>query len=249
VPAKPYTLQEFLPIHRARNPVEGEQIRLTLIGFPEGAPRRRTQRLLASAITLGCVGAFVGVSAGNGVVGGIAGTLSGAVLGLVVVPARDQRVGVVVSDRRVVRAQQCRHREPSVEERPRSSVSSATVAPDVERFWSVNVSRVTLSGAGGTVAVLDLPAVGAESLQALLEEAGLEVTVSGSDAGPPGRVRFWFARAFLVGLLYFVGGGYVLLAVPVALDTGGRDALAVLGVAAIVLASAEGLRRLLLRRR
>ena len=253
------SLMEFFPTYRASNPVLDEQVRLTVVGLPEGALRRRMQRVLFIVIVLTMAAAILGAfSSGPYLVWTVAGAFALIVFAFVLVPARDLPLGIVVSDRRVLLAQQRRRQDPKVvAELPPTSLSHVTMDANAERFWySGRLCRLTMSGPDGVIAVIELVAFDPGAARILFDEAGIDVASPPTTAARRGHsdgsgadVRFWFPKAFVVGFLYFVGGGFLLLAIPVGLDEGPGSGIAVLGVAAVLLAAGEGLRRILFRRR
>jgi hypothetical protein len=256
VESTPATLAEFFPVYRSRHPRPDEQVSLTLVGVPHGAIRRRMQRMLVLVAALTSVGGMVGARTGPFMVWTLFGALVGVVIAFTTTPRRDLPLGAAVSDERVVVAQQRRGQEPVVlAELPAGSIREVSIQANAEPFWLAGrLTRLSLLGRESPIVTIELPNFDPAAARTLFLEAGVSVTgtavmsSSSSEPARAGEVRFWFPKAFVVGFLYFVGGAFVLLAIATALDEGVGNGAAVLGVAAVLLAAGEGLRRLLLRR-
>ncbi len=214
------------------------------------------QRMLVFVIVLSTAGGLASANLGLPFVLTVLGSMAGVVLALALVPAGDLPVGMTMTDRRTVLAQQQRGDEPRVVAvLGAGSVQQATIDANPEPFWFAGrLTRVSFFGDAGLIAAIDLMAVDPVAARAALQETTIFVTDAtggqdGAASGSGGDVPFWFIKAFFVGFLYFVGGGFVLLAVPVTSDEGLASGATALGVGAVLLAAGEGLRRLLLRRR
>jgi hypothetical protein len=248
------TVTEFFAAYQSDHPVADEQIRLTVIGLPEGAMRRSMQRMIGLVGLLTLTGAVVGASADEFVVGAVGGAMAGVVLSLALSQTRDLPLGVVASNKRVLLIQQRRGKAPQVvAERPPEALTRVAIDGNAEGFWYAgSLSRLTLSGHEGVIATLDLANVAPDAIRSLCREGGIELDESiaadrSSSSGPDGTIRFWFPKAFTVGLLYFIGGSFVVLAVAEGLDNGIGSGLVGLAMALALLGAGEGLRRVLLR--
>lgn len=234
--------------YRGRRPIDDEAMRLVLVGTPEGAPRRRMQRVVVLVVLFGAAAGLL--AARTGAPGGVTvvGTAIGVLLGFSLVPRRDRPTAVCLTTARTLVARADRPEDDPVVELPADAVTYVELTPDVEPFWVAGkVVEARLHGPAGITATLAMQGVEIDALRQVLEEAGVAHLDSPTPA-PAGEVRFWLPKAFVVGLLLFVGGGFLLLAPVVFGDAGARDAVACAAVGAVLLLAGEGLRRVLFRR-
>ncbi len=233
--------------------MDDEVVRLTLVGLPEGALQRRMQRLLVLVVALSGLGAILGAATASGVAGAVWGAMLAIVAALAFTPGRDRPVGVFVSNRRTVLAQDRWRHEPSTVELPSDAVTSAAIEAGADGFWvSTKVCRLRLAGRDGQVAGLDLTAIDPLAVRQILTEAGVPVSeeaasalLSGSSADHP---RLWLPQALVVGVLFVFGGAFVLLTIPAWQDDGLSSGMGALGIGTVLVLAGEGLRRALFRR-
>jgi hypothetical protein len=159
----------FATTWAARNLVPGEQVLVTLVGFPEGTPKRRMQRLL--------FGVVLGIPLG---------VLVGAVTGLYLLPAlvpvavvilvfaNQHPLGVLTTDQRVVVLQRTRGQESEVlGVHTRESVRDVSIVPNVEPFWFGGLGRLVFASAEGPFVTLDIPRIDLVATRTSLAQAGI----------------------------------------------------------------------------
>lgn len=235
--------------HRGRGPIDGEDVRLLLVGAPEGAPRRRVQRMVVLIAVFGIACGVLAATIGAPISLAAAGVLVGVVLGTAVVPRRDRPLALCLTTHRTLVARDGAAEADPVVELPTDAVTYVEVATDTEPFWLAGkVVQVRAQGPAGVTATLAMLGMDVADLRRVLNEAGVP-HLDAPSAEPRPEVRFWLPKAFVVGLLLFVGGGFVLLAGAVLGDTGARDAVACAAVGLVLLLAGEGLRRVLFPRR
>jgi hypothetical protein len=260
------TLQEFFAILRLREPEPDETVRMTIVGLPHGSLRRTTQRQLAF-MTLTMLALILGTEWRREPLGIAVIVMTVFIVPAVAAqrtrPAGDLPLGVMVSDRRVVVAQQRRRAEPEIRRRlPAESASRITVADEVDERWNPGVKRVTVSGSMSDVVTLDIAGIDRTALLAVLRESGLTLSADWLDDDAIARgdlaatqssvesnqPRFWVLRAFPAGLLYTIGVGTGLLAVLAPSQTATQRVVALaIGIFAIL--AGDLVRRVLLRSR
>ena len=248
-------MAEFLPTYRAEHPLPDEQVRLTLIGSPEGATVRNQRRTTVLLIVGMLVGLGLGTATGRLMMWTAIGSLAAILVAALSARPGDLPIGVSLSDKRLIVAQQRRRAAPVVlTVRPPEDLAQVELRSAPSDFSGAGGHVITRLGVpSAALPTIEFPRMDPVAIVHVFTEAGVAVDshlLPASGPGSQGQIFTqsfgWMIRAFLAGFGYFVGVGLVLISGAMVLE-GDATAAAMFGVGLVFALGAEGLRRLLFR--
>lgn len=183
----PTSLLDFFTLHRHTHPIDGEVVRLTLVGWPEGRTVRFAQRFIACFTVGVCVSAFLQLFADVSVALALPIGVAAAVL-IVLVWAgvrrsmgrpSDRQVGLLITSARVVIARAARPEPDLVLTTTPDAIRWARIST-AESTWLHNtpITRVELGGEQGEVIDLEMLRVREDALRVILEEADIAIVAA-----------------------------------------------------------------------
>ncbi len=177
------TLWDFFGDYPNDHPIAGEKTRMVMVGYPEGRMERFSRKSVSVALAFGLTVPFCLALLQLSLARAVAvGALAAAATGLVWWGVRrraglppDAKVGVLLTNERVVVARSVRGASPAVlAEVPARDVRAAHIE-EVPAFWTrkTPATGLTLGGADGELVTIEVPRARVDLLVERLRDAGI----------------------------------------------------------------------------